>query len=429
MMKSRRRFRNKPQLSASEGKMKNRIRKIFFVIMAGTLIAAASAGCSQKADTAGTAKVKLGIDNLEKDFSVLAGKRVGLITNATGVDSDFNSTIDILKANTDLTALFAPEHGIRGAASAGDTVGAETDEKTGLPVYSLYGETRKPTSEMLENVDVLVYDIQDVGSRFYTYISTMQYAMQAAAEKGIPFIVLDRPNPLNGNTVQGAVLETGFESFVGITHIPQRYGLTCGELAQYMNTEDKINCSLTVIKMTNWKRDMYYEDTGLTCWVMPSPNMPTIDTAEVYPGDCIFEGTNLSEGRGTTRPFEIIGAPWIDAQALADKMNSCGLAGVHFRATSFTPSASKFAGESCSGVEVHVTDRSVFDSVLSGMTLVYTIRDMYPNDFQILDSGQFERLSGTNDIKNGTCTLEELKAKFESSSKSFKESSSKYYLY
>ena len=191
--------------------------------------------------------------------------------------------------------------------------------------------------------------------------------MQAAAEKNIPFIVLDRPNPLNGNTVQGDILEDGFESFVGITHIPQRYGLTSGELAQYMNTEDKIGCDLTVIKMSNWKRDMYYEDTGLTCWVLPSPNMPTVDTAEVYPGTCIFEGTNVSEGRGTTKPFEIIGAPWIDAQALADKMNSLGLNGVHFRATSFTPSASKFSGESCNGVEVHVTDRSVYDSVLSGM--------------------------------------------------------------
>jgi len=438
--------------------MKGKLFRAISVILAVTLLAAGSA-CSQQtasgdgnaagsaasAETSGaaagssasagtgestkTAKVKLGIDNLESDFSILEGKRVGLITNATGVDSSFNSTIDILNANTTLTALFAPEHGIRGAASAGDSVGAETDAKTGLTVFSLYGDTRRPTAEMLADVDDLVYDIQDVGSRFYTYISTMQYAMQAAADRQIPFVVLDRPNPLNGNDVQGEVLETGFESFVGITHIPQRYGLTCGELAEYMNTEDQIHCNLTVVKMSGWERSMYYEDTGLTCWVLPSPNMPTVDTAEVYPGNCLFEGTNLSEGRGTTRPFELIGAPWIDAQVLADQMNSLALPGVYFRATSFTPSASKFSGVSCNGVEVHVTDRSVFNSVMSGMTLLYTIRDLYPDSFQYLDNGQFERLTGTDAIRNGTRTLAELQAQFAESSGSFKESSARYYLY
>jgi len=416
--------------------MKKCFRRIALLVPVMTMIiAAAAAGPAYAGTSAGKSsgavigKTRLGIDNLENDFSVLKGKRVGLITNATGVDSAFNSTIDILHANANLTALFAPEHGIRGAAGAGDSVGAETDEKTGLPVFSLYGDTRKPTPEMLSGVDVLVYDIQDVGARFYTYISTMQYAMQAAAENNIPFIVLDRPNPLNGNDVQGAVLESGFESFVGTTHIPQRYGLTCGELAQYMNAEDHINCNLSVIKMSGWNRSMYYEDTGLTCWVLPSPNMPTVDTSVVYPGNCLFEGTNLSEGRGTTKPFEIIGAPWINSQALADRMNACGLQGVHFRATSFTPSASKFAGEACNGVEVHVTDRKSFNSVMSGITLLYTIRDMYPDDFQYLDNGQFERLTGTNDIRNNVHSLDELKKLFESSSKSFRESSAKYYLY
>jgi uncharacterized protein YbbC (DUF1343 family) len=373
--------------------------------------------------------VKLGIDNLQNDFGILAGKKVGLITNATGVDSQFNSTIDILHAHTNLTTLFAPEHGIRGAVDAGGTVGAETDAKTGLPVYSLYGDTRRPTDEMLANVDALVYDIQDVGSRFYTYISTMQYAMQAAAGHGMPFFVLDRPNPLNGNDVQGALLEAGFESFVGTTHIPQRYGLTCGELAQFMNVEDGIGCDLTVVQMSNWKRSMFYEDTGLTCWVLPSPNMPTVDTAKVYPGNCLFEGTNLSEGRGTTKPFEMVGASWIDGQALADKLNAYGLSGVHYRATTFTPSASKFSGVSCGGIEVHVTDKSQFNSVMSGMTVLYAIKDMYPNDFAFLDNGQFERLTGTNDIRNATYSLDQLKTKFETESKSFKESSAKYYLY
>jgi uncharacterized protein YbbC (DUF1343 family) len=375
------------------------------------------------------AKVRLGIDNLETDFSILSGKNVGLITNATGVDSQFNSTIDVLFAKVTLKALFAPEHGIRGAATAGASVGSETDEKTGLPVYSLYGTTYKPTDEMLEGIDVLVYDIQDVGSRFYTYISTMEYAMQAAKEHNIAFVVLDRPNPLSGNVVQGSVLEENHKSFVGVTRIPQRYGLTIGELAGFMNTEDNIGCDLTVIKMTGWTRNMYYEDTGLTCWVLPSPNMPTIDTAVVYPGNCLFEGTNLSEGRGTTKPFEIVGASWVDGQKLSDKMNSLGLSGVFYRATSFTPTTSKFSGVSCGGVEVHVTDRSVFDSVLSGISLLYTIRDMYPDSFAYLDNGQFERLTGTDSIRAGTYTLAELKAQFEESSRTFKENSAKYYLY
>src|SRR5574344_880087 len=406
------------------------IHPLFKAFGAGLLLimleSCASAGGGTDTEKA---KVRLGIDNLETDFSILSGKSVGLITNATGVDSQFNSTIDVLYKNVKLKALFAPEHGIRGAAAAGASVGTETDEKTGLPVYSLYGTTRKPTDEMLEGIDVLVYDIQDVGSRFYTYISTMEYAMQAAKEHNIAFVVLDRPNPLSGNVVQGSVLEAGHESFVGITHIPQRYGLTIGELAGFMNTEDNIGCDLPVIKMTVWSRNMYYEDTGLTCWVLPSPNMPTIDTAVVYPGNCLFEGTNLSEGRGTTKPFETVGASWVDGQKLSDKMNSLGLSGVFYRATSFTPTTSKFSGVSCGGVEVHVTDRSVFDSVLSGVSLLYTIRDMYPDSFAYLDNGQFERLTGTDSIEAGTYTLAELKAQFEESSRTFKENSAKYYLY
>lgn len=405
-------------------------------LSAGALATVGLVGCSvtsgatSATTTTGTTKpVKLGIDCLEGDFGILSGKKVGLITNATGVDSAFSSTIDVLHANADLTALFAPEHGIRGAVDAGGTVGSETDAKTGLPVYSLYGETKKPTADMLSGLDVLVYDIQDVGARFYTYISTMRYAMQAAKENGKSFVVLDRPNPLSGDVVQGAVLEAGFESFVGITHVPQRYGLTCGELAQFMNAEDAIGCDLTVVKMTGWNRSMYYEDTGLTCWVLPSPNMPTVDTAEVYPGMCAFEGTNLSEGRGTTKPFELIGAPWVDGQALADKMNASGLAGAHFRATSFTPSASKFQGESCGGIQTHVTDRSQYSSVLAGMTLLYTIREMYPDNFSFIESNTIDIIAGSDYIKNSTYTLDELKTKYENSSKDFKESTSKYRLY
>lgn len=410
--------------------MNSKIIKIVSFVLCTILLFLICTSCnSENITDNGSDTVELGIDNIYDNLDLFSGKRVGLITNATGLDSNFNSTIDVLQSTTDLTTLFAPEHGIRGAATAGSNVGTEIDEKSSLPVYSLYGDTKKPTPEMLSNVDILVYDIQDVGARFYTYISTMQYAMEAAAENDIPFVVLDRPNPINGTDVQGAVLDEAYESFVGVTEIPQRYGLTCGELAEFMNTEDNINCDLTVIKMSNWTRDMYYENTGLNCWVMPSPNIPTIDTAEVYTGTCLFEGTNVSEGRGTTKPFELIGAPWINSVALADKMNSLGLQGVYFRATTFTPTTSKFENQSCNGVEIHVTDRDKFNSVMCGVSLLYIIRDMYPNDFEYLDNGQIENLTGGEYIKDGTYTLEELSQQFTDSSEQFKEYSSKYYLY
>lgn len=409
--------------------MKNSFRMILAAVLAAIIGVGTCSACSQITHLNGGSAVKLGVDNLSQSMDVLSDKRVGLITNATGVDSNFKSTIDILHEKTKLTALFAPEHGIRGAVTAGGTVGNDVDEKTGITVHSLYGKTKRPTPEMLQNVDVLVYDIQDVGARFYTYISTMKYAMQAAAENNKTFLVLDRPNPINGNVVQGAVLEDGFQTFVGVTKIPQRYGLTCAEVAQFINKEDNINCDLKICKMTGWNRDMYYEDTKLKTWVMPSPNIPTIDSAVAYAGTCLFEGTNLSEGRGTTRPFEIIGAPWIDSTALANKLNGCNLEGVYFRATTFSPTTSKFKDETCSGVEIHVTDRNTFNPVNAGVTMLYTIRDMYPNDFKYLDNGQIKNLTGGDYVKNATYTLEELYNKFDSSSKQFKEASSKYKLY
>ena len=242
-------------------------------------------------------------------------------------------------------------------------------------------------------------------------------------------MVLDRPNPVSGNQVQGCVLEPDFESFVGITEIPQRYGLTCGELAGYMNAEDAIGCDLQVIQMENWERDMYYEDTGLPCWVMPSPNLPTPDTAVVYSGTCLFEGTNVSEGRGTTRPFEIIGAPWIDGQQLADTMNAMNLDGVFFRAVSFTPTASKYENEVCQGVELQVIDRDKFDSVKTGVSLLYTIRDLYPDDFAYLETNSIDRLTGGSYIREGTYSLDELYQMFDDSSSQFQQKASVYYLY
>ena len=274
--------------------------------------------------------VRLGIDNIADYIALFKGKRVGLVTNQSGINSELKSTIDVLNEKINLTALFAPEHGIRGVAQAGDKVGDEKDIKTGLKVYSLYGKSRKPSKEMLENVDVLIYDMQDVGARFYTYINTMALCMEACAELGIKFVVLDRPNPVSG-VIQGNILDMNYKSFVGMYPIPQRYGLTIGEFAKYVNKTFNVNADLTVIPLKGWTRDMYYQDTGLATWVLPSPNMPTVDTAIVYTGTCVFEGTNLSEGRGTTRPFELIGAPWIDGLKLAEKLNSLDLEGVKDR--------------------------------------------------------------------------------------------------
>lgn len=373
--------------------------------------------------------VMLGIDNIDENMELFDNKQVGLITNATGVDSNFESTIDVLNEKVNLTTLFAPEHGIRGAAAAGDNVENEVDEKTGLPVYSLYGDTKKPTPQMLENVDVLVYDIQDVGARFYTYISTMKYAMEAAAENGKTFVVLDRPNPISGDIVQGCVLDEAYEGYVGVTEIPQRYGLTSGELAMFINQEDGIHCDLHVIKMKNWDRSMYYDETGLQTWIMPSPNIPTVDTALLYSGTCLFEGTNVSEGRGTTKPFEIIGAPWINANELAEQMNALHLPGVFFRPTTFTPTTSKFKDESCNGVEIQVLDRASFDSVKTGVSLLYTIRDLYPNDFAYLENHYIDDLTGGDYIRTGEFSPDELYDKFDRSSLAFQEKSKQYYLY
>lgn len=384
-------------------------------------------------------KVRLGIDNIEKYIDMFDGKKVGLITNPSGMNSNFESTIDVLNSKTNLTTLFAAEHGIRGNNQAGGTVGSETDVKTGLPVYSLYGSTLKPTAEMLKDVDILTYDMQDVGARFYTYINTMAYGMQAAAENNKTFIVFDRPNPVSGTEFQGNILKPEFSSFVGMYPIIQRYGLTIGEYAKYINKEFSINCNLVVIPMTGWTRDMYYDETGLKTWVMPSPNMPTLDTAIVYTGNCLFEGTNISEGRGTTRPFELIGAPWINSIDLADKLNSLNIPGVKFRATTFTPQFSKYSSsdltynttpgkaQACGGVQTYVVDRSKYNSVKTALTMIYTIRDMYPDKFKFISS--INRLVGDSYVKDGTYTIGQLYDILDNDSVNFKAYAEKYFIY
>lgn len=376
--------------------------------------------------------IKLGVDVLlDEQKELISGKQVGLITNPTGVDNELTSIVDLLNNDPDieLAALYGPEHGVRGDAQAGEYVDYYIDEVTGLPVYSLYGKTRKPSPEMLEGIEVLIFDIQDVGARFYTYIYTMALAMEAAQEQGIPFIVLDRPNPLGGTKVEGPVLDPAYASFVGQYAIPLRHGMTVGELAQFFNEEIGIGADLTVVKMKGWQRQSYYDETGLQ-FIPPSPNMPTLDTALVYPGTALIEGTNASEGRGTTKPFEYIGAPFINSTELAKELNALQLPGVNFRATSFTPAFSKHAGKLSHGVQVHITDREAYLPVETGLHIVKTIYDLYPGQLQL--SSFFNNLIGNAWISDGIkegMTVEEMKERWQGELKEFKKVRKEYLLY
>jgi len=348
--------------------------------------------------------IKTGLQNLlENHLDQLAGRRVGLVTNPTGVTPDLTLNLDaLLAAGVRVTALFGPEHGLRASVADGVAVASGYDPKTGLPIHSLYGPVKRPTPAMAADLDVFLYDIQDVGARFYTYIWTLSYVMEAGAELGKPVIVLDRPNPIGGHRVEGGLLDERFTSFIGRWAIPWRYGLTIGELATWFNR--RIGCDLSVIPMTGWRRTLWYDQTGLP-WVPPSPAMPTLDTATVYPGTCLFEGTNLSEGRGTAKPFEWLGAPWMDGEAWASQLNAAGLPGVRFRSVAFTPSASKHAGSDCYGVQVHVLDREAFRPVRTGLSLLATARQLAPAHFAWLPSSwegrppHLDLLAGSDDVR------------------------------
>lgn len=325
-----------------------------------------------------------GIDVLKRDgLAVLKGKRVGLITNHTGRDRDGNSTIDVLFKAPDvkLTALFSPEHGIRGALDQ-EKITNTTDEKTGLPVFSLYGETRKPTPEMLKDIDVLVFDIQDIGARFYTYISTMGLAMEEAAKNGKTFVVLDRVNPINGVDVEGPLADGDKLSFIAHHQIPVRHGMTVGELAQLFNKERNINVNLQIVRVEDWRRTQWFDETGLT-WVNPSPNMRSLTQATLYPGIGLIETTNVSVGRGTDTPFELVGAPWMDGRKLAEALNAANLPGVRFVPVRFTPKASVHKDAECGGVNIIITDRSRFDAVLTGMELAVQVKKLFAKDFLV----------------------------------------------
>ncbi len=328
-------------------------------------------------------RVLNGIDVLRaQGFAPLAGKKVGLVTNHTGLAADGTSTIDLFHRSETckLVALFSPEHGIRGTQD--EKVGSSVDEATGLPVYSLYGETNRPTPEQLKGVDVLVYDIQDVGARFYTYSVTLAYCVEEAAKAKIPIYVLDRPNPIGGLAVEGPMLDADKTSFIGYMPLPVRHGMTMGEFANYVNSQKRLGADLHVVAMKGWHRNYFFYDTGQV-WVNPSPNMRNLMEAILYPGVCLLEATNVSVGRGTDRPFEIVGAPWIEPVRMAAELEAARVPGVRFVPLNFTPASSTNQGQKCGGVQMILTSPEKLNSVLVGMTLVHVLHKLYPGKFEI----------------------------------------------
>ena len=389
-------------------------------------------------------QVITGIEVLkESNFKILEGKRVGLITNPTGVDSKLKSMIDILyeATNVHLVALFGPELGVRGDYAAGDIVETYTDPQTNLPVFSLYGRTRKPTAEMLKGVDVLVYDIQDIGCRSYTYISTMGLAMEAAAENNIEFVVLDRPNPLGGLKVEGNLVEDGYLSFVSQFKIPYVYGLTCGELAKLLNEEkmlrDEKQCKLTVIPMRNWKREMLFKDTGLE-WVLTSPHVPHEYSPQYYVSTGIMGELGIvSEGVGYTLPFQVFAADWINANVLAEKMNSLNLEGVIFRPITIKPYYGGDVNKELHGIQIHILNSNLVNLMSLQFLFMQTNNELYPeyNPFKMADRSalnMFDKVMGTSNIREQfvkRMKYDDIKDYLEKDIEKFKEISKKYYIY
>jgi len=356
----------------------------------------------ESTQAASTASVRPGIEVLLSDsLSLVRGRRVGLITNHTGRDRSGTPSIDLLAAHpeVELVALYSPEHGIRGSAEAGVRVAGGVDERTGLPIHSLYGETRTPTPEMLEGIEVLLFDIQDVGARYYTYLSTMALAMGAAGEHGIPFVVLDRPNPVGGDPVQGNLLDPGFASFVGLYPIPMRHGLTAGEFARMVVGEFGVRVELSVAVADGWERTMPYGETGIP-WVAPSPNMPSVESALHYPGTCLFEGTPISVGRGTDRAFQQVGAPWLDGEELARRLGALGVPDTRFVPVRFTPEEpgdGKFGGTEVGGVRL-LADGPAYDPTLAALALLAETRSMSGEHWS-WRPGHFDRLAGTDALR------------------------------
>jgi uncharacterized protein YbbC (DUF1343 family) len=391
------------------------------------------------------ARVRTGLERLlAGEVSRLRGARVGLIANPTSVDPDLRHGADLLAGSSalELRALFGPEHGIRGDAQYMIAVGEERDPRTGLPVHSLYGADEaslEPRAADLEGLDALVFDVQDVGARYYTYAWTMVHAMRACARAGIALCVLDRPNPIGGEAVEGGEVEPGCRSFVGLLSVPNRHGMTVGELARLAREVEDLDVELEVVPMEGWRRSMSFHETGLP-WVLPSPNMPTVDTALVYPGMCLLEGTELSEGRGTTRPFEIAGAPFVDGHALTAALAKERLPGVRFRPLSFTPTFEKHAGRRCGGVQIHVTDPAAFRPYLTGVAFLCAARRLWPEQFSwrthayefVEDVPAVDLLAGSPALREGIdngASLVELSAAWSAAEESFRDRRSRWLLY
>jgi uncharacterized protein YbbC (DUF1343 family) len=375
------------------------------------------------------AKTLPGIDVLEAaKFDVLQGKRVAVITNQTGVDSTGRRTIDVVAhaPGVTLVAIFSPEHGIAGRAD--ENVANAKDEATGLPIYSLYGDTRRPTDAMLAGIDTLVFDVQDAGVRFYTYTTTMAYCMEEAAKRHIEFVVLDRPDILGGEVIEGPILDADKTSFVGYFSMPVRYAMTLGELARMWNAENKIGADLRVVEMKNWQRGEAYDETGLA-WIPPSPNLRSVDAAFLYPGIEILQAGDISVGRGTDTPFELFGAPWIDGKALAARLDALRIPGVRFRSVAFRPASGVHAGELCEGVTIQIVDRGAIRSVTMSLAIAETLKQMYPKDFKI---DKIIELLGSEatlaELKSGGPPAQ-IEANWEAGLEKFRTMRAKYLIY
>ena len=408
----------------------------FVTIFGGILILLNTKQCSP------SIKVQTGLENLIANYNhKIAYKNIGIVTNHTGVNTEGTPIWELLGElpNVEVAAVFSPEHGLFGEAADGEKVNYAESGKKFPPLYSLYGPTRKPTKEMLKGIDLLLYDIQDIGARFYTYISTMGLIMEAAAESGIPCLILDRPNPLTGKLITGPILDLEISSFVGLYPIPSVYGLTPGELALMISDQSWIEAvpSIEVVPLTGWSRDMWYDETGMP-WVPPSPNIPNLETAIVYPGTVLIEATNVSEGRGTDHPFRWIGAPWIDSNELSDAMNIIGLSGVTFSPIEFTPNSIPGAApnpknntQTCNGVEIILTNRNIFSPVIVGIQLLQTISLLYPQKLEIKEAG-LNRLFGSDRLSKSlgnSDAVNQLVMEIKKESGQFRESAKKYYLY
>ncbi len=385
--------------------------------------------------------VKTGLDRVvENDFQDFRGKKLGIICNHSSVSKAGEHIIDLFHEKCDVKAIFAPEHGVRGDEAAGVKIDDQRDKNTGIKIYSLYGKIKKPTPEMLKNIDILVYDIQDIGLRFYTYISTLSYCMTAAAESNIEFIVLDRPNPLTGTIVSGPILEKKFQSFVGMHQVPIRYGLTVGEYATFINKTNKLNTdekvSLSVVPVTGWKRHLYYNQLDLP-WIAPSPNIPTLETAIVYSGMCFLEGTNLSEGRGTEQPFILFGAPYLDTEHLLLQLESLAIQGVTFSDTIYTPrdiagmaTNPKYEGQQCQGIKITITDQQKYRPIDCAVKILNEIYHHHRDTFK-WKKNWIDHLTGTDDLRQAVAadTTDRLLKHWQKQAVHFSKTTAQFFLY